>query len=201
MNFTAKTLLFDGGAMRGAIGLTIVSLLGFGLLYSLAAVGLGQAFFSDKANGSLIERNGRVVGSQWVAQPFAGDQYFQPRPSAAGYRPMSLAGSNQARTNPDLRKRIDATRAAVAQREGVDPREVPSDLITQSGSGIDPHISPAAAALQIDRIASARGISQSAVKQRVARNTQGKQWGVLGQARVNVLNLNLDLDAAGNAKQ
>lgn len=192
----------DGGMLRGALGLTLVSLVGFGLLYPLAGVGLGQALFPDQAGGSIIERNGQAVGSVLVAQEFKGDTYFQSRPSAAGYNPMALSGSNQARTNPDLRKRIDEARVAVAERERVAPTAVPSDLVTQSGGGIDPHISPEAAAIQVARIARTRGIEPGVVEQLVARHTEGKQLGLLGQERVNVLLLNLALDAqATPAKQ
>jgi len=185
----------DQGLLRGAIGLAIVSLLGFGLLYPLAGVGLGQALFPQPANGSLIERDGQVVGSSLVAQPFADDRYFQSRPSAAGFNPMGVSGSNQARTNPDLRQRVEEARAAVAAREGVDPAAVPSDLVTQSGGGIDPHISPAAAAIQVERVARARGIDRDVVQGLVARHTEQRQLGLLGQPRVNVLALNLALDA------
>ena len=192
---SAPAALVDKGLLRGSIGLAIVSLAGFGFLYCLAGVGLGQALFPDAANGSLVERNGRLVGSSLVAQPFASERYFQPRPSAANYDPMALAGSNLARTNPDLRKRLDETRAAVAQREGVAPSAVPGDLITQSGGGIDPHVSPAGAAIQIERVARARGVDRGVVQALVDRHTEGRQLGVLGQPRVNVLALNLALDA------
>ncbi|MFC4299219.1 potassium-transporting ATPase subunit KdpC [Castellaniella hirudinis] len=185
----------DRGALRGAIGLSILTLAGFGFLYSLAGVGIGQALFQDAANGSLVERDGRIVGSALVAQPFVGDRYFQPRPSAADYNPMALAGSNQARTNPDLRKRLEDAREAIARREGVEPAAVPDDLFTQSGSGVDPHITPQAAVLQINRIARARGVGRDAIARLVKRHTQEKQWGIFGQARVNVLELNLALDA------
>lgn len=185
----------DRGIWRGAIGLTILSLAGFGFLYSLAGVGVGQALFPKTANGSLIERDGKVIGSELVAQPFVSDAYFQSRPSAAGYNTLSLAGSNQARTNPDLRKRLEETRAAVARREGVEPSAVPGDLFTQSGGGIDPHISPDGAAIQIARVARARGLDRSAVERLVAQHTEPKQLGVLGAPRVHVLNLNLALDA------
>lgn len=185
------------GLLRGALGLGVIVLAGFGLLYSLAGVGLGQALFPQAANGSLIEREGRVVGSALVAQPFASARYFQPRPSAAGYNPMALAGSNQARTHAELRARLEATRAAVAQREGVAPGDVPSDLITQSGSGSDPHVSPQAAAIQIERVARARGLPPAMVAALVAQHSAGPQWGLLGAARVNVLELNLALDLAG----
>lgn len=199
--------VYDQGLLRGSIGLAVISLAGFGFLYSLAGVGLGQALFPDAANGSLIERDGQVIGSTLVAQSFTSDRYFQPRPSAAGYNTMALAGSNQARTNPDLRKRLEETRAAVAQRDGVAPAAVPGDLVTQSGSGIDPHVSPQGAAIQIERVARARGLPRDAVAQAVAQHTDARQFGIFGQARVHVLELNLALDglppgapAAGPAK-
>lgn len=187
------------GLLRGAIGLSVLTLAGFGFLYSLAGVGLGQALFPAAANGSLVERAGRVVGSALVAQPFAGAGYFQPRPSAAGYDPMALAGSNQARSHADLRARLDAARAEVARREGVAPGEVPPDLVTQSGSGSDPHLGPQAVAIQIERVARARGMQRAALEALVAQHTEPRQWGVLGAPRINVLALNLALDRAANA--
>ncbi|WAC62948.1 potassium-transporting ATPase subunit KdpC [Pseudoxanthomonas sp. SL93] len=180
---------------RASLVLALVTLLGFGLLYSLAGTGLGRMLFPHQATGSLIEREGRVVGSSLVAQPFADDRYFQSRPSAASYDVMALAGSNQARTNPDLRRRIDEARAAVAAREGVAPADVPGDLVTQSGGGIDPHLSPAAVRIQIARVARARGIEAAEVERLVAAHTEAPQFGVLGAPRINVLELNLALDA------
>lgn len=182
---------------RPALALAGVSLLGFGLLYSLAGVGLGSVLFPHQAGGSLIERDGKVIGSSLVAQPFADDRYFQSRPSAASYDVMALAGSNQARTNPDLRSRIDEARAAVAAREGVAPDAVPSDLVTQSGGGIDPHLSPAAVQIQIARVARVRGLPVSEIERLVAEHTTAPQFGLLGAPRVNVLELNLALDGAG----
>lgn len=195
-----STTVYDKGLIRGSIGLAIIALVGFGLLYPLAGVGLGQTLFPSAANGSLIERDGKVLGSALVAQPFADDRYFQPRPSAADYDAMGVSGSNEARTNPELRQRIDETRAAVAQRNGVALDAVPSDLVTQSGGGIDPHISPQGAAVQIDRVARARGIARDVVEGLVAQQMEGKQLGLLGQPRVNVLELNLALDAATSAE-
>ena len=182
------------GALRPSLMLAAVSLLGFGLLYSLAGTGLGSVLFPDQATGSLIEHDGRVIGSSLVAQPFADDRYFQSRPSAANYDTMALAGSNQARTNPDLRARIDEARAAVAAREQVAPSDVPGDLVTQSGGGIDPHLSPVAIQIQIARVARARGLSVGEVERLVAAHTEAPQFGLLGAARVNVLELNLALD-------
>ncbi len=181
---------------RPALVLAGVTLLGFGLLYSLAGAGLGRMLFPHQATGSLIERDGKVIGSSLVAQPFADDRYFQPRPSAAKYDVMALAGSNQARTNPDLRSRIDEARDAVAAREGVAPDAVPSDLVTQSGGGIDPHLSPAAVQIQVARVARARGLPVDEVERLVAAHTESPQFGLLGAPRINVLELNLALDGA-----
>lgn len=192
---SATSGVFDKGLLRASIGLTMIVLVGFGFLYSLVGVGLGQAFFPNAANGSLIELNGKIIGSTLVAQPFTSDRYFQPRPSASSYSAMSLAGSNQARTNPEMRKRLDETRAAVAQRDGVAPSAVPSDLVTQSGAGIDPHVSPQGAAIQIDRVARARGMRRAAVVSLVEQHTESRQLGVFGEPRVNVLELNIALDS------
>ncbi|WOS43045.1 potassium-transporting ATPase subunit KdpC [Xanthomonas rydalmerensis] len=169
-------------------------------LYSLLATVLAGALFPAQANGSLHTHAGRVVGSALVAQPFAAAGYFQPRPSGAKYDPMSAAGSNQARSNPDLRKRLDDTRQAVAAREGIDPAQVPDDLVTQSGSGMDPDISVDAAQIQVARVAAARGLPPQTVAALVAAQTQPRQFGVLGEPRVNVLALNLALDADGNGE-
>ena len=188
------------GLLRGAAGLAVLTLAGCGFLYSLAGVGLGQALFADAANGSLVQSGGQVVGSALVAQGFASDRYFQPRPSAASYDTMAMASSNQARTNPDLRQRLADTRAAVARRDGVAPAEVPGELVTQSGSGIDPHISPRGAAIQVNRIASTRGLHPDAVAALVARHTEPAQFGLFGQPRVNVLQLNLALDQLAGAR-
>jgi K+-transporting ATPase ATPase C chain len=185
----------SGTPLRAAIGLALVALLVFGFGYSLVATGLGQLMFPKAAGGSLIERDGAIVGSSLVAQSFAGDRYFQSRPSAAGYDPMALAGSNQARTNPDMRARVQDARIAVAKREGVTVDAVPGDLVTQSGGGIDPHISPSAAGIQVARVARARGMEAGTVAELVARHTRSPQLGLLGQPRVNVLELNLALDA------
>lgn len=182
---------------RPAVMLAGVSLLGFGLLYSLAGTGLGSVLFPHQAGGSLIERDGQVIGSSLVAQPFADDRYFQSRPSAAGYDVMALAGSNQARTNADLRARIDEARATIAAREGIAPDDIPGDLVTQSGGGIDPHLSPAAVQIQIVRVARVRGLPVSEVERLVAAHTEGRQFGVLGAPRINLLALNLALDARG----
>ena len=195
----ANAAMASGSPLRGAIGLALVSLLGFGLAYAMAAVGAGQLLFPQTASGSLLERDGKVVGSRLVAQPFTGDGWFQPRPSAARYDLMALAGSNQARTNPDLRARVEEARSAVAAREGVDPASVPGDLATQSGGGIDPHVTPEAAAIQVARVARARGLAPEQVRQLLAAHVEAPQFGLFGQPRVNVLELNLALDALAPA--
>ena len=197
---TATDRFLAPGVLRGAAGLAALTLAGCGFLYSLAGVGIGQALFPSTANGSLLQRDSQVVGSALVAQGFTSDRYFQPRPSVAGYDPMAMAGSNQARTNPDLRQRLADTRAAVARRDGVAPAEVPGELVTQSGSGIDPHISPRGAGIQVNRIARTRGLAPDTVAALVARHTEPPQFGLFGQARVNVLQLNLALDQLPGAR-
>lgn len=187
--------LHQGSAWRASIVFAGIVLAGFGLLYSLVGAGLGRALFPAQAQGSLILRDGTVAGSALVPQPFAADRYFMPRPSAASHDPMAAAGSNQSRTNPDMRKRVNEAIAAVAAREGVSPADVPGDLVTQSGGGLDPHISPAAARIQIARVAKARGLDVAVVERVVAARTEAPQFGLLGQPRVNVLRLNLALDA------
>lgn len=188
------------GLLRPACALALVALAGFGFTYSLAATALGSALFPAQAQGSLIERDGRVLGSALVAQPFADARYFMPRPSAVDYDPMSVGGSNQARTNPELRATIATAIDDVAAREGIDARAVPGDLVTRSGSGIDPHISPEAARVQLARVARARGLAVADVERAVAAHTAGPQFGLLGAARVDVLSLNLALDAQAGGR-
>lgn len=178
-----------------ALRFAIVSILLGGLLFPLLTASVGQVLFPAQAGGSLIRRDGVIVGSSLVAQPFADARYFQPRPSVAGYDPRALAGSNWAPSNPALRERIAVSSAATAAREGVSPTAIPADLVTASGSGIDPHISPDAARLQVARVARARGLSADEVQQRVDAATLQPTFGIFGQARVNVLELNLALDA------
>ncbi|WP_242108409.1 potassium-transporting ATPase subunit KdpC [Luteimonas aquatica] len=194
-NQTDTSPIDDRGALRGSIALALATLLGAGLLYSLAGAGLGRLLFPAQATGSLVERDGAVVGSALMAQPFADARYFQPRPSAANYDPMAAAGSNQARTNPELRKRLADATAAVAAREGIAAEAVPPELATQSGGGLDPDISPAGARVQVARVARARGLPPDTVAALVAEHTRARQFGVLGAPRVNVLELNLALDA------
>jgi K+-transporting ATPase ATPase C chain len=196
MDTTPSIPIDDTVSLRPALVLALLVLLGFGLLYSLTGTGLGRLLFPQRATGSLVERDGTIIGSALIAQPFTGDGYFQPRPSAANYDPMAAAGSNQARSNPDLRKRIADARAAVAARENIAPDRVPIELITQSGGGLDPHLTPDGARVQVARVAKARGMTPSQVEALVAANTEGPQFGVFGRPRVNVLELNVALDAA-----
>ncbi len=184
-----------GGSALTWIAFAVVSVVLFGLAYPLATTWLGSMLFGEAARGGLIERNGAVVGSRLVAQPFADPRYFIPRPSAAGYAGMGLAGSNLAPSNPALRERMQADSAAIAIREGLAPENIPVELITASGSGIDPHLSPAAAAMQVPRIARARGVDAAKIRALLDTQTLGPDLGVFGKPRVNVLELNLALDA------
>lgn len=177
-----------------AVLYTLVTTVIFGLAYPLVVTGLAQLLFHDKANGQLIRRDGQIVGSRLIGQPFTAPEYFHSRPSAAGsgYDAANSSGSNYAPTNKKLIDRVAADVAtAQSDRPGVD---VPIDLVTASGSGLDPDISPAAAEFQAARVARARGLSEAAVRELVGRHTQGRQLGFLGEARVNVLELNMDLD-------
>ena len=192
---TVATSLAERSALRPAIVFAVTTLLGFGLLYSLAGTALGRVLFPGAARGSLVERNGHVVGSSLVAQPFADARYFQPRPSASNFDPMAMSASNLARSNPDLRKRIATATTQVAARDGIDPARVPAELVTQSGSGLDPHLSSAGAQAQVMRVAKARGMPVDQVQATVAATTEAPQFGFLGQPRVNVLQLDLAMDA------
>ena len=187
--------LDDRASWRAAFVLAAIVLVGYGFLYSIAGTALGRVLFPHAATGSLVEQGGKVVGSALVAQPFADARYFSPRPSAANYDPMAASGSNQARSNPDLRKRLDDALAVVAAREGVAREAVPGDLVTESGGGLDPHVSPAAARLQVARVAKARGLAEADVAALVERHIERRQFGLFGAPRVNVLELNLALDA------
>jgi K+-transporting ATPase ATPase C chain len=165
-----------------------------GIVYSASITKLGELLFPYQAHGSLFDYNGATRGSVLVAQTFSGDAYFHGRPSAANNDPMSTAGSNLAPGNPALRERVQADSTAIQAREHITAMQIPVDLISASGSGIDPHISPAAAQLQVVRVAKARGISEAQVAGLITQNTEPKQWGIFGQVRVNVLLLNLNLD-------
>lgn len=165
-----------------------------GILYSASITKLGELLFPYQAQGSLLEHKSEARGSVLVSQTFSGDGYFHGRPSAANNDPMATAGSNLAPSNPVLRERAQADSTAIQTREQITATQIPVDLISASGSGVDPHISPAAAQVQIARVARARNISEAEVAKLIANNTEQKQWGIFGQVRVNVLLLNLGLD-------
>ncbi len=183
------------GGLLPAIRFAIVSIVLFGLLYPVVATYAGKLLFPQQANGSLIVRDGVTVGSALVAQNFVDDKYFQSRPSAANYDPRAMAGSNLASTNPALRERIVESSKAISARENIAATAIPADMVTTSGSGIDPHISIEAAHVQLSRVAKARGVTEAQVQALIDANTQTPAFGILGQSRVNVLQLNLALDA------
>jgi len=177
-----------------AVWFTLVTTLMFGLIYPLGITGLAQLFFHDHANGQLIERDGRLVGSRIIGQAFTGPGYFHSRPSAAGagYDPTSSGGSYLGPTNKNLLERV---KNDVQKLHAENPNApIPIDLVTASGSGLDPDISPAAAEFQIHRVAHSRGMKEEDVRALVERHTKGRDLGFLGEPRVNVLELNLDLD-------
>jgi K+-transporting ATPase ATPase C chain len=177
-----------------AVLMTIATTLLLGIAYPLVVTGLAQLLFHDKANGQLIERNGKVIGSRIIGQGFSSPGYFRSRPSAAGtgYDPLNSGGTNLGPTNKKL---ADAVKAAVDAARVENPGVlVPVDLVTSSASGLDPHISPAAALFQVPRIARERGLAESDVRRMVDQHTEGRQWGFLGEPVVNVLELNVALD-------
>jgi K+-transporting ATPase ATPase C chain len=189
--------------MRKQLVPALVALIAFtvlcGVLYPLVVTGVAQVAFSDAADGSLVERDGRVVGSSLIGQSFAGAEWFHPRPSAAGdgYDGLASSPSNLGPTNPDLLDAIDERLRAYRAENGLSSSEpVPPDAVTASGSGLDPHISPENARLQAPRVAEARGLEVDDVLALVESHTDDRVLGVLGDARVNVLELNLALDAA-----
>jgi K+-transporting ATPase ATPase C chain len=184
--------------LRPAIGSIAVLTVLTGVAYPFIVTGISQAVFPQQANGSLITKSGNVVGSSLIGQQFTDPKHFWGRPSATSpyaYNAASSSGSNQGPTNPAL---VDAVTARVKALKDADPgndRPVPVDLVTASASGLDPHISVAAADYQASRVAKARGMHPAKVKEFVAKHTEGRQLGFLGEPRVNVLELNLNLDS------
>jgi potassium-transporting ATPase KdpC subunit len=184
-----------------SILLTIVFTVLTGVLYPLVITGIAQVVFHDQANGSLIERDGKVVGSELLAQQFTGDKYFWPRPSAGGYATVPSGASNLGPTSQALQSNVTVNAAAfrTGNKLAADA-PVPADMVFTSASGLDPHISPEAARLQVGRVAAARGMGVDSVKALVERFVESPQWGIFGEERVNVLRLNLALDDLGPKK-
>lgn len=197
-----KTLRQSWTALRALLILTAV----LGILYPLAILGVGQAVFPANANGQLVRVDGKVVGSAIIGQAFtdadgaALPQWFQSRPSAAGdgYDGAASSGSNYGPENPDLIAAITERQAAIAASDGVSVEQIPADAVTASASGLDPHISPAYALLQVPRVAEARGLPEAQVRDLVESFIQGRDLGYLGDPTVNVLQLNIALAAMGD---
>lgn len=182
-------------SFRALVVFTVIT----GVAYPLIVTGIAQVAFSDQANGSLIERDGKVLGSRLIGQPFSEPNYFWSRPSATSpmpYNGVSSSGSNQGPTNPALKEAVEGRVKALREAAPGNNAPVPVDLVTASSSGLDPHVSPAAAEYQIERVAKARNIDPAKLRELVAQHTEGRQFGILGEPRVNVLTLNLTLDAS-----
>ncbi len=188
--------------IRPALTMLLILTILTGLIYPMTVTGLAQVFFPEQANGSLIVREGKLIGSKLIGQHFDKPEYFWSRPSATAPYPYNAAasgGSNLGPTNPAL---VEAVNARVAALRAADPTNdvpIPVDLVTASASGLDPHISPAAALYQIKRVARVRGIGEASVHRLVVQHTEERQFGLFGERRINVLQLNLALDALAAA--
>ncbi|MDF0673997.1 MAG: potassium-transporting ATPase subunit KdpC [Nitrospira sp.] len=183
--------------LRPALTMLLLLTVLTGLIYPLAVTGMAQLFFPDQANGSLIVREGKMVGSKLIGQYFDKPEYFWGRPSATAPFPYNAAASGGSNLGPTNQLLIEAVKSRVAALRAADPGNVlpiPVDLVTASGGGLDPHISPAAALYQLKRVARARGLDENSVLTLVSKHTEGRQFGLLGEPRVNVLELNLALD-------
>lgn len=184
--------------MRPALTMLLLLTVLTGLLYPLAVTGIAHTLFPDQANGSLIAREGKVIGSALIGQYFDKPEYFWSRPSATSPFPYNAAASGGSNLGPTNQTLIETVKTRVAALRGADPSNdlpMPVDLVTASGSGLDLHISPAAALYQVKRVARARGLDETLVQELVSRHTEERQFGLLGERRVNVLRLNLALDA------
>jgi K+-transporting ATPase ATPase C chain len=181
--------------IKQGILFTVVTMVLLGGAYHAAIWAIGQAVFASQAEGSLIRRaDGSIVGSRLIAQKFARPEYFQPRPSGVECNAASTGGTNYGPSNPDHLKAVQERLDTLTKQEGVAANQVPSEMVTASGGGMDPHIPPAAAELQVARIAGSRKVDAARVRELVASHTEGPTWGFLGRARVNVLELNVALD-------
>jgi K+-transporting ATPase ATPase C chain len=186
--------------IKQGILFTAVTMVLLGGLYHVLLWGIGSAIFSAQTEGTLIRRSdGTVVGSRLIAQEFTRSEYFRPRPSAAGYNAASTGGSNYGPSNPDHLKAVQERIDAIVKEDGVQASQIPSEMVTASGAGMDPHIPPAAAELQVARVAGSRKVDAARVRDLVAAHTEPPTFGFLGRARVNVLELNLALDSTFGA--
>lgn len=184
-------------SLKPALVLFVLLTIITGVVYPLATTGIGQWLMPKQANGSLIEKDGKLIGSSLIGQNFTNAKYFWGRPSATSPYPNNAAassGSNLGPLNPTLAEAVKGRVAALKSADPDNTQPVPVDLVTTSASGLDPHISPAAANYQINRVAKARGLSLHTVQAAIAANTKDRQWGVFGELRVNVLTLNIELD-------